>query len=81
MNFRNPSDCEITKQQMTNQPIGKIEIHKDGDVSKPWFKESMISQPVTFKKKRVVLLDVDNFYSSDLMKFPCNNSTWFSERN
>ena len=45
----------------------KIEIPKDGDVSKPGFKESMISQPDIFKK-RVKLLDVDNFYSSDVIK-------------
>ena len=55
---------------------------RDGQANKPWFREAISVRPApVFRRKRKDVPDVDLFYQSDVLKYPCSNSTWFKEPN
>ena len=82
INFLNPKDCEAEKRELIENPIGEIVVIRDGQANKPWFREAICVRPApVFRRKRNDVPDVDLFYQSDVLKYPCSNSTWFKEPN
>ena len=70
---------KLSKKLIVIKPIRKTDIFKDGVDNKQQLRESLICW--LFVIKKTVILNADNFYSSDVMKYPCSNSTLFGQPN